>query len=144
MKSLFRPLALVLALTSTSLLFAQADEEKTPLGEQMSAINSAFRTLRSDAADATKSEANATLVHGMIEAATKSLEFKPEYTADQPADQQAEFVANYQAQMKDFIALLERLEAAFKAGNTELAGEIMGELRPAQREAHGTYRRPRE
>ena len=72
--------------------------------------------------------------------AKASLTFEPEKKAKVPAGEQAKFVSDYQAEMKQFVASVEKLKAAVKAGNNAEASKIVSDMKAAQREGHKEFR----
>ena len=142
MTTRFRQLgtALVLALTFAGTAEAQQDEPKTPLGKKMSAMNTAFKAVGRQIEDPSKN-ANTLEQIAIIEASAKaSLTFEPEKKEKVPAGEQAKFVSAYQVEMKQFIASVEKLKAAVKAGNNAEATKIVDEMKAAQREGHKEFR----
>ena len=117
-------------------------DDHTPLGEEMETISKAFRTLRRQAKDPAKNASSAALAAKMLAAAKKSLDFEPVWTADQPKNEQADFVKGYQKGMKTMVAQLTDLEKAFKAGDNAKAEAIIAKLRDAQKKGHKAYKKP--
>ena len=97
----------------------------------------------SQAADATKNEGSLALVATIKKEAEASLAFKPEYTADQPAANQAKFVEAYKTEMKKMIELVGKLEAAFKAGKNDEAAKVIADLDAQQKSSHKEFRKPK-
>ncbi len=141
-----RRLLLTSALLTSLLLpvATRADEDHTPLGEQMEIINDAFRQLRRQAEDPAQNASSLELLATIRAAAEKSLAHDPEYAADKPADERETFVKSYRDDLRDFIATLDATAAAFKAGNNTEAAGLVAELRDAQRTGHKAYRRPKD
>ncbi len=142
--NLRRPLTLVLAISMLMPVvpLQAGPHEHTPLEDQMEIIGKAFRSLRREVRDPAKNESAAELVAKMLQAASKSTEYEPKWTADQPADEQAAFVAGYRKEMKKFVAMLEELHAALKAGDNDRANELVADLRSQQRSSHREYKKP--
>jgi soluble cytochrome b562 len=131
--------SLICALAITAGLQA-ADEPKTPLGEKMGAISRADRALNTalnagNAADALK---QATIIRESAEAV---LTLDPVKKNDLPAAEQAKFVADYQRDMKIFIADAIKLEAALKAGNIDEAKALRATLKKEQTAGHKAYKK---
>lgn len=132
--------ACVLALTLSNTAHAQQDEEKTPLGKKMSAMNAAFKAVGRQIDDAAKN-ANTLEQLAIIETNAKAaLTLEPEKKAKVPAAEQAKFVAGYQAGMKELIAAVEQLRTSIKAGKNAEAVAAYDEIKGLQREAHKEYR----
>ncbi|MCB1123234.1 MAG: hypothetical protein KJT03_16890 [Verrucomicrobiae bacterium] len=116
--------------------------DHTELGEQMETISKAFRALRRQASDPAKNADSAELAGKMLAAAKEAAKHDPAWTSEQPKAEQAEFVAGYKKGMEHMVALLTDLEKAFKAGENDKAGEIIGKLRDAQKHGHEHYKKP--
>jgi soluble cytochrome b562 len=123
---------------------SKEDHDHTELGEQMETISKSFRTLRRQAKDPAKNAASAKLAGKMLAAAKAGLEFEPAWKADQPAGEQADFVAGFQKEMKVFVGLLTDLEKAFKDGDNDKANAIVGKLRDHQKKSHKSFKAPDE
>ena len=121
---------------------AEDKEPETALGKKMAKMNAAWRKVRRQVADATKNESTLEQLAIVQANATDALKEEPERKADVPAADQAKFVADYQAKMKEFIADLETLGAALKAGNNEEAGKIIEAIGKTQKADHKEFRRP--
>lgn len=132
--------ALVLALSLAGTAQAQQDEPKTPLGKKMAAMNTAFKAVGRQIEDPSKNANTLEQIAIMETNAKASLTFEPEKKAKVPAGEQAKFVSDYQAEMKQFIASVEKLKAAVKAGNNADAAKIVDEMKAAQREGHKEFR----
>ena len=138
-------------LVSTSVspsLFAQgtpaptaAKEDTTELGEKMSGISKAFKKLRSQVSDPTKNEDSLMLVAAIRENALATLTLVPEKTADIPSAEQEKFKADFASRMKSLLADVDKLEAAFKAGNNEEAKALLEALGNAQKEGHKEFKK---
>lgn len=119
-------------------------DDHTELGEQMEVIGKTFRSLRRAVRDPAKNAEAAEMAGKMLAAAQASIDHDPMWTADQPADEQADFVAGYRKEMEKFIQLLTDLKAALEADDNEKANEIVGALRDQQRSSHKAYKKPDE
>ena len=132
--------ACVLALAMSSVAHAQQDEEKTPLGKKMSAMNTAFKAVGRQLDDASKN-ANTLEQLAVIETNAKAaLALEPEKKAKVPAAEQAKFMSGYQAGMKELIATVHKLQASIKAGKNTDAVAIYDEMKNQQRDGHKEYR----
>jgi len=118
--------------------------EHPELREQMEVIGKTFRSLRRAVRDPDKNAEAAEMAGTMLEAAQVSIDHKPTWTADQPADEQAAFVAGYKKEMEKFIQLLTDLKTALEADNNERANELVEALRDQQRSSHKEYKKPDE
>lgn len=139
-RSLF--LTLVCALAIGSGVYA-ADTE-TELAGKMDKMGSAFRALRRQAADASKNADSLAKIATIKENAMASAKLEPEMKKDKPAAEQAKFVADYQAKMKEFVALTEKVEAAFKANNNAEAVKLLGAMADAQKAGHKEFQKKKD
>jgi soluble cytochrome b562 len=121
-----------------------AADTETELGNKMDKMGSAFRALRRQAADASKNADSLAKVATIKENALASLKLEPAKKMDLPAAQQKKFVADYQAKMKEFVALAEKLEAAFKANNNAEAQKLIGQMADAQKAGHKEFQKKKK
>ncbi len=119
-----------------------ASEEGTELSGNMEEISRVFRRLRRQIRDTSKNADSAALAGQMLERAKASLELEPAWTGDQPESEQVDFVAGFKKNMKEFIGLLEDLQAAFQADDTDKAVAVVAKLRDHQKESHNAYKKP--
>ena len=132
--------ACVLALAISSVAHAQQDEEKTPLGKKMSAMNTAFKAVGRQIEDPAQN-ANTLEQLAIIETNAKAaLTLEPAKQSKVPAADQAKFQAGYQKGMKDLIATVQKLQASIKAGKNAEAVATYDEMKGMQREGHKEYR----
>ena len=73
--------------------------------------------------------------------AEASAKLDPAMTKDIPAAKQKEFVARYQAEMKKFLELCGKLEAALKANNNAEAEKLCAAMGDAQKAGHKQYKK---
>jgi soluble cytochrome b562 len=152
MKVRFLLLPLLLSFATGPLLLAQdppkaapADADKEPdteLGKKMAKMNSAWRKVRRQVSDATKNEDTLKQLAIVRANANDALKEEPEKKADLPAAEQAKFVADFQSKMKEFIAQLDNVDVALKAGKNDDAAKIVEELGKTQKADHKEFRRP--
>lgn len=119
-------------------------EPETELGAKMDKMGSAFRSLRRQASDSSKNADSLAKVAILREQAQASLKLEPAKKADLPAAEQAKFVAAYQAKMKEFIALIDKLDAAFKANNNEEATKLLSSMSDAQKAGHKEFQKKKD
>lgn len=117
------------------------NKEPTPLEEQMDRMSSAFRKLRRQAGEAAKNEASLELVATMRAAAKQAQQLIPAKAQEVPEASRAKFVAGYQEQMMQFIATLDTLEKALKAGDNAGALKLVSELGAMQKSGHKEYKK---
>jgi cytochrome c556 len=120
------------------------DEDQTELGDHMEKIGGAFRALRKQISDPAKNEDSLKRLGVIRENAQAALTLEPAKKADIPADQQAKFVNDFHAKMKGFIADVDKLEAAVKAGNNEEAAKLLQVLGQDQKDGHHEFQKKKK
>lgn len=151
MKSVSRLLTTLVILFASAVAFAAdeapvapaAPKEKKPeteLTKQMDKMSGAFRKLRRQAGDATKNADSLAQVAIVREFATASTKLEPAKATTIPEADRKKWVADYRAKMSELLANIDKLEAAFKAGQNEEAAKIVAELNTQQRAGHKEYR----
>jgi len=123
---------------------AHKPEKKTALQKDMDKINRAVRTLKKQISDASKNEPSLALVATIHDAAVAASTETPIWTADQPEADQAKFVADFQAQSKDFIGDVDKLSAALTAGDNAAAAADLATLGRDEKSGHKKFRKPEE
>ncbi len=122
-------------------LVARAADTETELGGKMEKIGGAFRALRRQIADASKNADSLARLATIKENANASLKLEPAMKADKPAGEQKKFVADYQAEMKKFIDLVGKVEAALKANDNAAAGKLLETMSADQKKAHKMFKK---
>jgi len=122
---------------------AAGEEKHTELSEKMEKLNGAYRRLKRQIADPAKNESSLALIATIKTQTEASLAYKPEFTAEQPAADQAKFVERYQAEMKKMIELVGKLETSVKAGKNDEAAKAIAELDAQQKSSHKEFRKPK-
>ncbi len=132
--------ACVLALAISSVAHAQQEEDKTPLGKKMSAMNAAFKAVGRQIDDASKN-ANTLEQLTIIETNAKAaLTMVPAKKEQVPAADQARFQSGYEAGMKEFLVAVAKLKVSIKAGKNTEAVATYDEIKGLQRDGHKEYR----
>jgi hypothetical protein len=122
---------------------AAAPKEKKPeteLTKQMDKMNGAFRKLRKQSTDATKNADSLEQVAILKKYAEAAIKLEPLKATEVPAADKAKLIEGYRAEMKDFLAMVDKLEAAFKANNNEEAAKLVADLGKMQKEGHKEYK----
>ena len=112
------------------------DKEETELGGHMDKMGGAFRKLKRQLPDASKNEDSLKLVATIKAESAESAKLTPVWKPEQKE--------KFQAKMKDFNAMVGKLEAALKAGKNDEAVKIAEELGAAQKEGHKEFKKPDE
>jgi soluble cytochrome b562 len=129
---------LAFALSGTTL--GAQDEPKTPLAKKMVAINTAFKVVGRQIEDASKNASTLEQLAIIETNAKAALTLEPEKKGQMPAAAQAKFVTDYQAEMKEFVAIVAKLRTTLKAGNNAEATALVDSLKAQQRDAHKEFR----
>jgi hypothetical protein len=132
-------LTAVCALAAGPGLYA-ADTE-TELGAKMDKMSSAFRVIGRQVEKPDMNADSLAKLAVLKENANASLKLEPAMKAEKPAAEQAKFVADYQAKMKEFIALVEKLEVALKANDNAEATKLVASMRDAQKAGHKQFKK---
>lgn len=132
-------LTLVCALATGSGVFA-ADAE-TELGGKMEKMGGAFRAIRKQITDPSKNADSLAKVVTIRQNAEASLKLDPALTKEKPAAEQKKFVENYRAEMKKFIELCGKLEAALKANNNAEAEKLCAAMGDASKAGHKEFKK---
>lgn len=144
MKTLLTLTVLLFSLAPV-LTFADANppkHEETELGETMDRMNTSWRKLRRQIADANLNASSLELVAKLKAGAEKALTYPPDLARDIPADKRDAFIAGYQAKMKEVIAALGQLEALLTQGDNPAAVELIAKIAALQKAGHKEYKRP--
>lgn len=116
------------------------DEEKTPMGEEMSAMNKAWRTIKKNAGDASRNEETLKLLDEMIQAAVTATDMDPVLADEQPEGKRQAFVDAYRKGMKATVADLESLRAVLAAGENDKAARLIKELDDQKKKGHKEFK----
>lgn len=119
-------------------------EPETELGKRMEKMGGAFRKLRRQIEDSSKNADSLAQLAIIKENAQASLKYEPALKSEKPAAEQAKFVAAYQAKLKDFIALVGKVEAALKANNNAEAAKLCGQMGDTQKESHKEFQKKKK
>jgi Cytochrome b562 len=119
---------------------AQEAAAKTPLALRMAQMDTAFRALRPQVADAAKNDSSIKLVTRMETNAKAALAFEPAKKAQVAPDSQPAFGEGFQRELKVMVGMLERLNVALKANNNTGAAALVDSMAAQQRSSHMVYR----
>lgn len=114
----------------------KADKDETVLGNHMDKMGGAFRKLRRQVADSAKNADSLALVATIKTEAAAAAQEKPAWHPDD--------APKFQAEMKDFLAVIDKLEAALKAGDNAAAGKLVDDMAAAQKKGHKEFKKPDE
>lgn len=133
--------ALLLSLACALAVSPLARADETELGGKMEKMSGAFRAIRRQITDKSKNADSLAKLAVVKQNAEASLKYDPAKKSEIPAANQAKFVADYQAGMKKFIALCDKLEAALKADNNAEAEKICGAMADSQKAGHKEFKK---
>lgn len=146
-------LALILGLAGTPGIRAQdaakpapapmagKDDDDTELGDKMDKLNSAYKKLRKQIPDPTKNEDSLKQVAIVRQAAEDGMKLTPAKAADVPEADRAKFVADFQAEMKKFLGMVDDLQTALKANDNVAAQKAFDAMAQEQKDAHKQFRK---
>jgi hypothetical protein len=118
---------------------AFAAEEDTPLAKEMKTVNKSLRTLKRQAADASKKTENLELIATMQKGVAACLKLDPAKTKDVPAAEKAAYLDKYKAQMNDLSKTINELEAAIKADKADDAKKLFDKLSDEKEKGHKDF-----
>lgn len=119
---------------------ADHEEEHSPLEDQMSAMNKAWRSIRRQVKDPAKNASTLKLIATVKAAAVKSAKMTPMLAEERKGGDKKQFVGDFQKAMKHTIGLIGDLEKAIKAGNNAKAEAIVGKLNDARSDGHDNFK----
>jgi len=118
-----------------------AQENSTPVGAHMKAINQNLRQFRSQAENAGLKSENLKLVDTIIEHAEAARELEPALTADIPADQRADFLKAFRETMDELIGGLGNLRKAVDQGDAAGIRASLQKLDEIKKSGHGRFQK---
>lgn len=122
---------------------AKKDSE-TELGAKMEKISSAWRIAKRQLADSSKNSDTLAKLAIVQENMKASLKLEPEIKKEKPAAEQAKFVADYQAKMKEEIKKIDEIIALVKAGKNDEAAKLVGVVDQDQKDAHKQFKKQKK
>ena len=138
---LFMKIRALLIALACALATGPLAADETELEAKMEKIGGAFRALRRQIADASKNAESLTRLATIRQNAEAALKLEPAMKKSLPADKQAKFLADYRAEMKDFLELCGKLEAALKANNNAEAAKLCKTMGDTQTSAHKRFKK---
>ena len=115
--------------------------EETELEGKMDTIRGAFNKLRKQISDPSANASSLELAAKLHKAAEEAIALAPARATDVPEADRAKFIEKYQAEMKEFVAGVTKLEAALKDGTNGEAAAILAKIGAMQKEGHKEFRR---
>ncbi len=115
---------------------ASAQEDTTPLGEQMAAMNDAYKAIRREKDPAKGAALAREAQDAMIKAVTET----PELVKAMPeGDDKTKAVAGYRKMMGSLISTLAEMELAFLNNDLAKVEEIVQQMRDMKKEGHDQF-----
>jgi len=109
-------LALIICLPIARAEHHEKEEEKTPLGEEMSAINKAWRQIKKQAEDVSQNEETLKLLDQVIENCKTAVDMVPILSEEVSEDKRPAFIEAYKKEMMKLDKQFESLRSALEAG----------------------------
>lgn len=144
MKNRLLFLTAAFALAFAPAVNAQPKEDETELGLKMEKISSAWRVAKRQLPDASKNQDTLAKLAIVKENMVASAKLEPDLKKSKPAAEQAKFVADYQATMKEEIKKIDDIIALVKAGKNDEAAKLVGIVDQDQKEAHKQFKKAKK
>lgn len=136
-KTSFKSLALIAVLGFGFIAPVSADEDETPLSEQMDELSGSLKRLRR----AESVDEKVALIHNAQGAVVKGLSFLPSgFEKVKDAKELAKMTAGYKKMTGQLFVLLCELEEAVLAEDEEKYDEVYDKLKDIKKEGHRTYK----
>jgi len=119
-------------------------QEETELEGKMEKMGQAWKKLKRQVTDASKNADSLQLVATIRASAEEAVKLTPAKAADIPEAERAKFVADFRADMKEFLTELGKLDAALKADQNVEAAKLLAKIGAMQKAAHKEFKRPEE
>lgn len=119
-------------------------EEHTELGAAMENIGKSWRKAKGGVADSAKNADTLAALADVKKNMEEALKHEPAKKADIPAAEQAKFVADYQAKMKEEITKVDGIIAMVKAGKNADAAAAIGVVDQDQKDAHKAFKKQKK
>jgi len=113
--------------------------KETELQKHMEVIEAAMKKLRRSLPKADQNEESLKQIAEIKKAAAACKDLIPAMASTIPAGERDKFVANYKKDMDGFVASVDKMEAAVKAGKNDDAVDIHKKLKELEDEGHEKY-----
>jgi len=121
-----------------------AEEEDTPLAQEMSKVSKALKVINRSIADPAAKDANLAKVAEAKASAEKALTMEPSMTKDVPEAEKAKFIEDYKAAMNEMIKGLDELKVAVESGKAEDVTKVMEKLNSGKKDGHKKFQKEEE
>jgi len=123
---------------------SKKDEPETELGAKMEKISSAWRIAKRQLNDSSKNADTLAKLATVQENMKAALKLEPDLKKSKPAEEQAKFVADYQAKMKEEIKKIDEVIALVKAGKNDEAAKLVAVVDQDQKDAHKQFKKAKK
>jgi soluble cytochrome b562 len=121
-----------------------AEDEETELGQKMEKISSAWRVAKRQLGNPEKNPDTLTKLATVKENMVAATELEPDLKKAKPAAEQAKFVADYRAQLKEEITKIDVLIALVMAGKNDEAVKRVKVVDQDQKDAHKRFKKQKK
>jgi soluble cytochrome b562 len=121
-----------------------AEDEETELGQKMEKISSAWRVAKRQLGNPEKNPDTLTKLATVKENMVAATELEPDLKKAKPPAEQAKFVADYRAQMKEEITKIDEIIALVKAGKNDEAVKLVKVVDQDQKDAHKRFKKQKK
>jgi soluble cytochrome b562 len=131
----------VITFTSFTAPATAADEKKldTPLQKHMEAMETEMKSLRKSLKKSEETAASLKSIENLKKESQACVALIPDMAKSVPEAERAAFTAGYKKMMEEFLAEVDKLETAVKAGKNEEAVEIHKKLKKMEDKGHEKY-----
>lgn len=141
-----RPLLSVLAVTCLSFVLPEpaafaAEGPESEMSESMEKMSGAFRRIRRMVSNADNNAEVLELLATLRTEAVASAKLIPLRAAEVPEAQRAKFVEDFKKRMAEFLATVEKTEAAIKARDNATAAALVNDLGAMQKAGHKDFKK---
>ena len=116
------------------------DEEKTPLGEEMGAMNKAWRQIKKQAGDASQNTETVKLLDQVIESCRTSVDMIPILSEEVSEDKRPAYIEAYKKEMMKLDEQYESLRSLFEAGENEKAQKLIKQIDDLKKKGHKEFK----
>ncbi|MEM8868488.1 MAG: cytochrome b562 [Verrucomicrobiota bacterium] len=142
MNSSFKLVSLLTLAFAISLPTIHADDDHTPLGEQMSALNKPYRSLSralKKTPDPAMKDQYVEWAESILIYAEKSVDILPSMIANMETEAGAKHAADYKKSMQETVTSIEGLIETLKAEDFAQAKVILDEINQQKKSGHFIY-----
>lgn len=139
-RSVIIALALIVCLPAARAAQHEEEKEKTPLGQEMSAMNKAWRQIKKQAGDASQNTETVKLLDQVIESCKASVDMIPVLSEEVSEDKRPAFIEAYKKEMVELNEQYESLRNLFEAGENEKAQGMIKKIDDLKKKGHKEFK----